>query len=62
MNSVEIRQVSNGYVVDAGSAGRSIFVTTEALFEYLLQMFEGRTLSFGGDMYGKVTIEREKPE
>lgn len=63
-NSVEIEKIDGGYILIEKTMfpKRQIIVTTEQLFEKLLQMFEGRADCFHGDMYGKVTINREEPK
>lgn len=59
---MKIRKVINGYVLERTSWGNEeVYTTLDEVFRELLQHFEGRCKSFGGDMYGKVTIERERP-
>ena len=54
-----IEKVSNGYVLVLG--GRTEIATSiEEVFERQLMFFEGKGKNFGGEMYGKVTVEYAK--
>jgi hypothetical protein len=61
MMSAKIERAQNGYMFYGGVLSQpEIFLTLDELFERLLLYYEGRCDSFGGDLFGKVIVEREK--
>lgn len=55
---MEIEQVSNGYIVTNDLDTKEICATLDEVFSSLLLHFEGRSLNFSGDSFGKVVVKR----
>ncbi len=60
---VTIRTAYNGYIVTTYIPEKeNVFKTLEEVFDYLLIHLEGKSPTFKGESYGKVTIEYGKKE
>lgn len=57
-----IRRVNGGYVSTDYLNQESVFTSLEALFEHILLVFEGRSKTFTGKHFGKISIERNIKE
>jgi len=60
---IELKQVSNGYVVSGFSGGGTeVYTSLDDVFRRLLLFFEGRGPEFVGSNYGDVQIVRVREE
>ena len=62
---LKITKVRNGYILEDIRGWRhstEVIVTTQGLFQRLLEILEHRYTAGGGDHYGRVIIDRIVPE
>ena len=58
---MNIEKIENGYIVISGvTNSKQCFHTIEEVFKFMLLHYEGKSVTFGGDSYGKVYVEYEK--
>jgi len=61
MNKIELREITNGFILTGATGREHFFESLDALFKALLSHYEGRDENGVGSAYGKIEITRTKP-
>jgi hypothetical protein len=61
MNDFYVEKVTNGYLVTR-YYGKFVYKTIEEVMHEMMLVLEGKSDSFGGDSYAKITVDYEEPD